>query len=570
MRNVLLVLLLAVVAHAGPEDWSEPVMIADGEEYSHYDQPSFDLHTDISYTTISRYWDGTSKINYIKYDQYGNVLIGPKLILDTADDTRPKVCVILNNDFTFVFYYKDAGVIYYMAIYNGNVIIEPRLFIATNNVTNQSIAVAKEDNNTIHIIYPMINTTFLVGYTRWNPDTGERLDIEGIVVDDSRVDDQHFGSNGYFDIAVDSEGNVHIFFDQTLYFDWLNYSTNEVCWARVDDDSTGEYTSRILSTFYTDGHDDTFPHGTVDNNDDIHVIWKGYINDEICAIYYSMTNEGVEITSQQQALDSPWDEVLYGFPIQYNNGNLAIVASYENRFISGKMDLDGDIIENLDYTTDNDIIFEPDQDSERYLHHNNGFINIVWASNDNLYYQHTLDGMDTVDPAFRADQSDDGLLLTWREDSSSASATWSLQRDGDELVELAGEADYAYLDRNVDPGVTYSYTLRATKPDGEARTFGPVEAAWRDDSQTKLTLDAPYPSPAADSVSLDYTLPEGCATATLTIYDLAGRRLTTQQLDPTPGRHSLTLDVEDYPPGTYLARLDADATTTTRRFVISR
>jgi hypothetical protein len=209
-------------------------------------------------------------------------------------------------------------------------------------------------------------------------------------------------------------------------------------------------------------------------------------------------------------------------------------------------------------------------DRPDYIHHNNGFINIVWREGDDLWYMHNQVGLETAEAELRARPADDGLLLTWREDASSASATWALKRDGSELTRLSGEADYAYLDRDVDPGVSYSYTLTATKPDGEILTFGPVEATWQGDSRTKPTLDAPYPNPATDSLTLSYTLPPDTTSASITIFDLSGRRITEEALDPAPGRHSLVLDVEDYPPGTYLARLDATAASTTRRFVISR
>ncbi len=111
-----------------------------------------------------------------------------------------------------------------------------------------------------------------ISHIPWNPDTGERLDIEGIVIDDQRVNEQFFYRN--LDIAVDSEGNAHIFFDQTLRYEIGMYQleTKEVCWARVDDDSTGECTSRILSTFYTDGYNDAGPSGTVNDDNNIHVI----------------------------------------------------------------------------------------------------------------------------------------------------------------------------------------------------------------------------------------------------------------------------------------------------------
>ena len=117
-------------------------------------------------------------------------------------------------------------------------------------------------------------------------------------------------------------------------------------------------------------------------------------------------------------------------------------------------------------------------DRPDYIHHNNGFINMVWREGDDLWYMHNQVGLDAPDAELRARPADEGLLLTWREAGELAGDAWTLQRDAGELVELAGETDYAYLDRNVDPGVTYSYTLTATKSDGEILTFGPIEVFW--------------------------------------------------------------------------------------------
>jgi len=178
--------------------------------------------------------------------------------------------------------------------------------------------------------------------------------------------------------------------------------------------------------------------------------------------------------------------------------------------------------------------------------------------------------------ALSAEAGDDGVLLDWTLADGATLLGLELSRrplpHGDWLRLTAAPLDPArrhWLDDAVRGGCAYEYRLNGISDDGRRMELGSceLEVPVR---RGRLQLAAPYPSPAADSVSLDYTLPEGCTSAILSIYDLAGRRLTTQQLDPTPGRHSLTLDVEDYPPGTYLARLDADATTTTRRFVISR
>ncbi len=65
-------------------------MIADGEEYSHYDKPGIALYTDSTYMTYSRFWDGTAKVSYLKYDYNGNIIVNPMLIIDTLYATYLK------------------------------------------------------------------------------------------------------------------------------------------------------------------------------------------------------------------------------------------------------------------------------------------------------------------------------------------------------------------------------------------------------------------------------------------------------------------------------------------------
>ncbi len=156
------------------------------------------------------------------------------------------------------------------------------------------------------------------------------------------------------------------------------------------------------------------------------------------------------------------------------------------------LDLTGDVVEEFHAITD--VMLDWDyNDRPDYIHHNNGFINMVWREGDDLWNMHNQVGLDAPDAELRARPADEGLLLTWREAGELAGDAWTLQRDGGELVELAGETDYAYLDRNVDPGVTYSYTLTATKPDGEARTAQPRR--W------------PSPTPAPPVTASPWTTP---------------------------------------------------------------
>jgi hypothetical protein len=68
-------------------------MIADGEEYSHYDKPGIALYTDSTYMTYSRFWDGTAKVSYLKYNHNGDIIVKQMLIIDTVYATYLKAVI---------------------------------------------------------------------------------------------------------------------------------------------------------------------------------------------------------------------------------------------------------------------------------------------------------------------------------------------------------------------------------------------------------------------------------------------------------------------------------------------
>ncbi|MBD3400800.1 MAG: T9SS type A sorting domain-containing protein, partial [Candidatus Coatesbacteria bacterium] len=128
----------------------------------------------------------------------------------------------------------------------------------------------------------------------------------------------------------------------------------------------------------------------------------------------------------------------------------------------------------------------------------------------------------------------------------------------------------SWLDREVESGGVYVYRLEVTGDYGLTELYGPTEPVVMPGTARGLTLYEPYPSPAADVVALEYEIPAELELVTLTIYELSGRRLSTQTLESNPGRHTLLLDVGDYPRGVYLARLAGEEASRTLRFVINR
>lgn len=167
---------------------------------------------------------------------------------------------------------------------------------------------------------------------------------------------------------------------------------------------------------------------------------------------------------------------------------------------------------------------------------------------------------------------DGGLLVDWRVEGDPPAALRVL-RGQEYPVDVSGALDGTvnrWLDRDIEPGESYVYWLEATDTTGRINRFGPTEDVVAPETAERLSLAVPFPSPARDTLTLCYTLPAGCSSATLTVYDLSGRRISTQPLEAVPGRHSLLLDIGGYPQGIYLARLEGAGAAAARRFVVSR
>ncbi|HUT99536.1 MAG TPA: T9SS type A sorting domain-containing protein [bacterium] len=283
-----------------------------------------------------------------------------------------------------------------------------------------------------------------------------------------------------------------------------------------------------------------------------------------------MDTDGNEVTGYKKFFPPDWDGEVGYLGIMYNNGNLAVLGIRDNRFVFGRLDLEGDIYEDFDYISD-EVIYWPYSDEFRFINHNNGFVCIAWADDCDLWYQYTLDGFAVDEPHLEASSDGDGILLSWREEEDLVGSNWRLERDGEHLVNLSGDAIYRYLDRDAEPNVTHLYTLEATLPDGTVRTFGPVEAAWPGLDAGRFTLYTPYPCPAADRVILSYYLPEGTKNVELSLYDLSGRLLESSVSLPTaPGRHEISYDASNLPPGVYVARLSTSTASLSQRIVITR
>ena len=127
-----------------------------------------------------------------------------------------------------------------------------------------------------------------------------------------------------------------------------------------------------------------------------------------------------------------------------------------------------------------------------------------------------------------------------------------------------------WLDRDVEAGESYAYWLEVSEGDGRVERFGPTEAVVVPFASRRPTLDEPWPNPASHAVSVEFELADA-QTVTLSVYDLAGRLVTTLQQDElAAGRHRATWDCAGEAAGAYLLRLEAGDDALSRRIVVGR
>ena len=87
---------------------------------------------------------------------------------------------------------------------------------------------------------------------------------------------------------------------------------------------------------------------------------------------------------------------------------------------------------------------------------------------------------------------------------------------------------------------------------------------------TGIALDLPAPHPVSGQATLRYRLPAAAAVR-LAVYDTLGRCVAVLAEGPrAPGAHAAPWDARALAPGVYVARLEADGTTTARTVTVAR
>jgi hypothetical protein len=171
----------------------------------------------------------------------------------------------------------------------------------------------------------------------------------------------------------------------------------------------------------------------------------------------------------------------------------------------------------------------------------------------------------------RVSATGDGLLVDWETEGDVVGVELH-RRDGlgetklhESLLPAAGR----FLDRSLPGAGSYSYRLVAHAADGATLEFTTEAADWVTPGGP-LALAAPFPNPAATTVTIGFNLPRDGAVG-LSVYDLAGRRVATLvDTELTAGRHDVTWETDGVPSGVYVLRLMTDYGSLTRRLVVAR
>lgn len=157
--------------------------------------------------------------------------------------------------------------------------------------------------------------------------------------------------------------------------------------------------------------------------------------------------------------------------------------------------------------------------------------------------------------------SDGTVVTVWRRDSAGE---W--QSRGDIVRDDANRATFE--DRNVTPGVTYSYRLEFR---GRVATAFGGEVAVTVPSAHRLELAGARPNPTtSEALEVAFSLSRR-GTARLELLDVAGRRMAWRDLGELgAGSHRASFQRESLAPGLYVIRFAAEQRVLTARVMVIR
>ncbi|MCX7022897.1 MAG: T9SS type A sorting domain-containing protein [bacterium] len=589
MKPSLIVLVLVTAAFGQYIDdfpWSEPTYIIDSEHRDYQPVVGYTPDDEMFVVWFSAWATHYYDVSFAKVAEDGSLSIEPTRIFteDGVDDRAATVAVDSQNH-AHIFWRRQTGGefnIWYTQVdaADGSYLVDPVQLIDSNTPSDIFMYAVPDLNDNIHLLYCSNSWD---GERWWDqpfhavvsPD-GVLLGYDQAVTDDSAYESVSFDKG----IACDSDGNVHVVYTYFNNTDPVDYS---IIYRKIDGDDGTWLTPLIDLGYPTKGDNSLLAHEPDDRRpaiciDDQERVYVSYIHfeDYITNITNVILNTDSEVLREPQLI---YSEEGNGFTeSNYFYSKTGRILLFNDSYIGiavFEFDTDGNLIDGP-YYMDDEMLFGHFEVGPYGAVGDSGYIRVVGQHrvddwDYDVMYVHQIDDSTIDETLLKAYPDDDGILLSWQEDGELIGSTWRLEREGERLVNLSGDALYRYLDRDAEPNVTHLYTLEATLPDGSVRRFGPVEAAWPGPDADRFTLYAPYPCPATDVVTLSYYLPENTENVELSLYDLSGRLVESSVSVPTsPGRHEVEFDAAALTAGVYLYRLTAGDATLTRRMVVSR
>jgi hypothetical protein len=565
--------------------WSDILYILDSEHAEEDEVACYTPNNQLFVTWGSAWLGYYLDVSYAQVEEDGTLSIPPTRIFeDDVDDRMPTVAADSLGHAHISWLRKTAGYLqmWYTQIdtADGSYLVEPKhLFDFDTDADWTMYAVCDEDDN-VHLLY--------TGYV-WNGEEWYRsplhakVDSAGNLLASNHVicDDPVYAYVSWDKgMTVDSDGNVHVVY---TYYTGVTQDDFSVAYRKIDGDD-GSYLTDLIDLGYPTQIESDYllyepydcePAICIDSQDHVHISYHHDEDYESYIGYVILDLDGNVLIEPKLVFMEPGVSITERNFFITADERIFLFANVTEGYGFFEFDENGDLVGEPQWYT-------PDVMAGNFLMgpfgavDEDGLIRIAGHIRQDSWdydigYVHQLEGEGTDEPVLSAEEHDDGILLSWREEGELTGSYWRLGRDGEHLVNLSGDAFYRYLDREAKPNITHLYTLEATLPDSSVRRFGPVEATWPGPDAARLTLYSPYPCPAADRVTLSYYLPEGTINVELSLYDLSGRRVTTLVSgELAAGRHEVGFDAAALTAGVYLYRLTAGDATLTRRMVVSR
>jgi hypothetical protein len=157
------------------------------------------------------------------------------------------------------------------------------------------------------------------------------------------------------------------------------------------------------------------------------------------------------------------------------------------------------------------------------------------------------------------------VSVTWVTESESENAHFLLYRDGEVITQIAGAGTstephhYAYTDRYVAPGRTYSYQLADVSFDGEETKHARLEVEVKAEGVDRdYNIGPAYPNPFNPTTIVPLNLAKD-ALVNATLYDISGRPLKELHSGTlSAGSHDLKIDGTDLSTGIYVVHVSVN------------